>query len=65
MDSDIAISADASNGIFCAILFCSKDPATKILRTSVGGCPIAAVREIVEHLHEETFLLMRLLFLAQ
>jgi hypothetical protein len=43
---------------FAAILVCSFNDASKILRKEVAACPIAAARAIVHGLHVDTGLLL-------
>lgn len=55
---DVAIAYNESEAKFAAILVCSFNEATKILRKEVAVCPIAAVRAIVYGLHTDTGLLL-------
>lgn len=44
--------------MFAAVLVCSHNEATKILRKEVAACPIAATRAIVHGLHKDSGLLL-------
>ena len=46
------------NAMFAAVLVCSFNDATKILRKEVAACPLAAARAIVHGLHVDSGLLL-------
>ncbi|KAL6709499.1 hypothetical protein ACN47E_001434 [Coniothyrium glycines] len=51
---DIVIAEDVENNAFCAILVCSQEGASKILRKEVDDDPLKAVQSMVNHLQKDT-----------
>ena len=56
--ADIAIAYSEPDAKFAAVLVCSFNNATKILRKEVAVCPLAAARAIVHGLHVDSGLLL-------
>ncbi|KAF3050005.1 hypothetical protein E8E11_009658 [Didymella keratinophila] len=55
---DVVIAYSEPNTMFAAVLVCSFNDATKILRKEVAACPLAAARAIVHRLHVDSGLLL-------
>ena len=55
---DVVLAYRMPDAKFAAILVCSFNDASKILRKEVAACPIAAARAIVHGLHVDTGLLL-------
>ncbi|KAJ4384509.1 hypothetical protein N0V86_000108 [Didymella sp. IMI 355093] len=55
---DVVIAYSEPNAMFAAVLVCSFNDATKILRKKVAACPLAAARAIVHGLHVDSGLLL-------
>ncbi|CAN9093252.1 unnamed protein product [Alternaria alternata] len=51
---DIVICEDEGTKRFAAILTCNQDGQTKLLRTELSGCPVVAVRTLVDGLQKDT-----------
>jgi hypothetical protein len=58
------IGTDEEESTFCAALVCSKDLATKILRTTSSNCPIKAIHVMVNQLQKDTMPLLGMLMYA-
>ncbi|CAO2656254.1 Nn.00g050570.m01.CDS01 [Neocucurbitaria sp. VM-36] len=56
---DIVVAEDEENASFNAILTCSQDGSTKMLRKDIRDCPVKAVRTMVGQLQKDTALLMK------
>lgn len=56
--TDIVVAYSEPDAMFAAVLVCSFNEATKILRKEVAGCPLAAARAIVHSLLTDTGLLL-------
>lgn len=56
--ADVVLAYSKPEAMFAAILVCSFNDASKILRKEVAACPIAAARAIVYGLHVDTGLLL-------
>lgn len=56
---DIVICEDEGTKRFAAILTCNQDGQTKLLRTELSGCPVVAVRTLVDGLQKDTAKLFR------
>ncbi|KAF2252545.1 hypothetical protein BU26DRAFT_549111 [Trematosphaeria pertusa] len=54
---DVVTCYNEEEGKHGAVLVCSYDGASKILRKEVAACPLAATRAIVDGLHRDTGLL--------
>jgi hypothetical protein len=52
------LGVDEEDAMFCAALVCSKDMASKILRTSVSDCPVKAIHAMVNQLQKDTMPLL-------
>ncbi|KAF2630095.1 hypothetical protein BU25DRAFT_456501 [Macroventuria anomochaeta] len=55
---NVFIAYNKPDTMFAAVLVCSFNEATKILRKEVAVCPIAAARAIVHGLHVDSGLLL-------
>ncbi|KAJ4412727.1 hypothetical protein N0V91_000489 [Didymella pomorum] len=55
---DVVIAYSELNAVFAAVLLCSFNDATKILRKEVAACPLTAARAIVHGLHVDSGLLL-------
>ncbi|KAJ4990781.1 hypothetical protein SVAN01_03790 [Stagonosporopsis vannaccii] len=55
---DVVVACCEPEAKFAAILVCTYNEATKILRKAVAECPLAAARAIVHGLHVDTGLLL-------
>ncbi|KAF1362548.1 hypothetical protein EJ07DRAFT_174980 [Lizonia empirigonia] len=55
---DVVIAYSGPEAKFAAVLVCSFNEATKILRKEVSTCPVAAARAIVHGLHTDSGLLL-------
>lgn len=56
--TDVVIAYSEPEARFAAVLVCSFNEATKILRKEVSTCPVAAARAIVHGLHTDSGLLL-------
>jgi hypothetical protein len=57
-EADVVIAYSELNAVFAAVLLCSFNDATKILRKEVAACPLTAARAIVHGLHVDSGLLL-------
>jgi hypothetical protein len=58
MQLDIVIAYNELDARFAAVLVCSFNEATKVLRKEVAVCPVTAARTIVHGLHKDSGLLL-------
>lgn len=56
--ADVVVAYSEPNAMFAAVLVCSFNDATKILRKEVAACPLAAARAIVQGLHVDSGFLL-------